>query len=133
MLAVQPPAVRKFLASTATLPRFCAALCDHVLSDGASPPVAKELLARLERDNLFLVPLGTDGQWYRYHHLFRDLLLARLPELSSPDHRAEVARRAGAWFAREGWIEEALHQWIEGGGLTLFSPLLGVTRDRFAG
>ena len=125
VLAVQPPEVREFLASTAPLPRFCAALCDHVLGERPSAPAAQELLERLERDNLFLVPLGTDGKWYRHHHLFRDLLLDHLPELSSPDHRRRVARRAGEWFAGEGSVEEALQLWIEAGELDAAADLVG--------
>ena len=124
VLAMQPPEVREFLASTAPLPRFCAALCDHVLGDRPSAPAARELLGRLEQDNLFLVPFGTDGKWYRYQHLFRDLLLDHLPELASADHRARVARRAGEWFAREGG-EEALQLWIEAGELDSAADLVG--------
>ena len=125
VLAAQPPEVRELLAATAPLPRFCAALCDHVLGKPPSAPAAQELLARLERNNLFLVPLGTDGKWYRYHHLFRDMLLDHLPELSSPAHRRRVARRAGEWFGREGWVEEALQLWVDAGELDAAADLVG--------
>ena len=52
------------------------------------------MLEVLERGNLFVVPLDDKRHWFRYHHLFRELLLDHLPELKSPDHRAAVARRA---------------------------------------
>ena len=68
---------RAFLTRTAVLERMCGPLCDTVLEDSGSAGV----LADLERSNLLLVPLDRRGQWYRYHHLFRDMLLAELRRL----------------------------------------------------
>jgi len=125
VLAAQPPEIREFLATTAPLPRFCASLCDHLLAERPSQPSARETLTHLEHENLLLVRLDSEGQWYRYHHLFQDLLLHRLPELSAPDRRADIGRRAGEWFAREGLVEEALRLWIDAGELDAAAALVG--------
>jgi LuxR family maltose regulon positive regulatory protein len=125
VISHQPPEVLDFLAATAMLGRFCAPLCDHLLADRDPQPAAREILARLERENLFLVPLDTQRQWYRYHHLFRDMLLHHLAELSPREHRAAVDRRAAEWFTREGLIEEALRHWIDAGDLDAAADLVG--------
>jgi LuxR family maltose regulon positive regulatory protein len=68
---------RTFLTRTAVLERMCGPLCDAVLEGNGSAGA----LAELERSNLLLVPLDRRGEWYRYHHLFRDMLLAELRRL----------------------------------------------------
>jgi LuxR family maltose regulon positive regulatory protein len=125
VVSVQPPEVREFLAVTAALPRFSASLCDHLLAEDGSRPPAHETLAKLEQDNVFLVRLSADGQWYRYHHLFQDLLLHHLRNLAGPNGRAAISRRAAEWFAREGLIEEALCHWIETGEIDTAADFLG--------
>ena len=94
----QPPDVQDFLHQTAILDRMTASLCDAVTGRQDSQAV----LARLERANLFLVPLDDERRWYRYHHLFADLLRSRL-ERSQPDQVRDpasagqrVVRRTGA-------------------------------------
>jgi ATP/maltotriose-dependent transcriptional regulator MalT len=84
---------RVFLTRTASLERMSGALCDAVL-DGAESAAALEGLAR---SNMLLVPLDRRGQWYRYHHLFRDLLLAELERLE-PGLLPALRRRAAAWY-----------------------------------
>src|SRR5262249_20609745 len=93
----QPAELRDFLLRTSILDRMCAPLCDAVTgrSDGAQQLVA------VERSNLFLVPLDTHRTWYRYHHLFRDLLRHEL-ELADPDLVIELHRRASAWQQEHG-------------------------------
>ena len=94
---------RVFLTRTAVLERMCGALCETVLEMGGSASI----LADLAGSNMLLVPLDRRGEWYRYHHLFRDMLLAEL-------HRREpglvpvLQRRAANWYLRNGWPEEAL-------------------------
>ncbi len=125
VIAAQPPEVRELLAATAPLPRFSAPLADHLLAGGDSRPPATEILHRLQQQNLFLVPLDYAGRWYRYHHLFQELLLNHLPELSSGERRSIIARRAAEWFAREGLMEEALSHWITAGDLDAAAEYLG--------
>ena len=94
---------RAFLTRTAVLERMCGPLCEAVLE---SPGAAAEL-AELARSNLLLVPLDRRGHWYRYHHLFRDMLLAEL-ERREPGLLPVLRRRAAAWCQANDRPEEAL-------------------------
>ena len=93
----QPEAVRDFLLRTSVLPRLSGPLTDAVTgrTDG------RAMLEALDRDNLFLVPLDDQRRWYRYHHLFADMLQARLLD-ELPGEARELHRRASAWFEQEG-------------------------------
>jgi LuxR family maltose regulon positive regulatory protein len=99
---------RVFLTRTAVLERMCGPLCDAVLKAGGSAGV----LAELEQSNLLLVPLDRRGQWYRYHHLFRDMLLAELQRLQ-PGLIPVLHRRAAQWHERNGEPAEALGYWMK--------------------
>ena len=99
---------RVFLTRTAVLERMCGPLCDAVLKADGSAGV----LAELERSNLLLVPLDRRGQWYRYHHLFRDMLLAELQRLQ-PGLIPVLHRRAARWHERNGEPAEALGYWMK--------------------
>ena len=101
---------RAFLTRTAVLERMCGPLCDAVLDESGSA----EVLADLERSNLLLVPLDRRGHWYRYHHLFRDMLLAELHRLE-PGLMPVLHRRAAQWHERNGEPGEALGYWMKAG------------------
>jgi LuxR family maltose regulon positive regulatory protein len=103
VLADQPAALRDFLLRTSILERMCASLCEAVT--GATD--ATELLAQCERSNLFLVPLDGRREWYRYHHLFRDLLRQELNG-SEPAVAVKLHRRASAWHREQGNADEAI-------------------------
>jgi len=94
---------RVFLTRTAVLERMSGALCEVALG----LPGAAVTLAELARSNLLLVPLDRRGMWYRYHHLFRDMLLAEL-ERREPGLMPVLRRRAAAWCLDHGRPEEAL-------------------------
>ncbi len=94
---------RVFLTRTAVLERMCGPLCEAVLE----LPGSAATLTQLARSNLLLVPLDRRGQWYRYHHLFRDMLLAEL-ERQEPGLIPVLRRRAAGWCVRNGLPEEAL-------------------------
>lgn len=94
---------RNFLLKTAILDRFSAQSCDAVLCADDSDRV----LAELERSNLFLIALDGRGHWYRYHHLFRELLLMELTS-TSPELLPKLHRLAADWFHANGFIEDAL-------------------------
>ena len=102
-LARISPQQRAFLTQTAVLERMCGPLCEAVLDR----PGSAASLADLARSNLLLVPLDRRGQWYRYHHLFRDMLLAQL-ERQSPGLIPVLRRRAAGWYLRNGMDEDAL-------------------------
>src|SRR5450755_3304474 len=94
---------RVFLTRMAVLERTSGPLCEEVLGLSGSAVA----LAELARSNLLLVPLDRRGQWYRYHHLFRDMLLAELERLE-PGLIPVMRRRAADWCVRNGLPEEAL-------------------------
>src|SRR5664279_524654 len=103
VLAHQPHPVRGFLLHTAVLDRLTGPLCDAVTGreDGS------QMLGALERANLFLVPLDDRREWYRYHHLFADVLRAHLLA-GRPDLVALLHRRASLWYERHNLTEEAV-------------------------
>jgi LuxR family transcriptional regulator, maltose regulon positive regulatory protein len=104
VLAQQPEPRARFLLETSVLNRLCASLCDAVTGTANS----QERLEDVERHNLFLLPLDEVRGWWRYHHLFADLLRARL-QREYPERVGELHRRAAAWFEARGLVEEALH------------------------
>ena len=102
-LARISPQQRVFLTRTAVLERLCGPLCEAVLDR----PGGSATLAYLARSNLLLVPLDSQGEWYRYHHLFRDMLLAELRR-QEPELIPVLRRRAAGWCLANGLPEEAL-------------------------
>ena len=101
----QSEVIQKFLLQTSILERMCGQLCDAVLLD---PSVAgQETLENLERTNLFIIPLDNERHWYRYHHLFAELLRTRLARVY-PDQIAEFHRRASDWHAGNKYFYEAI-------------------------
>jgi LuxR family maltose regulon positive regulatory protein len=111
VLHQQPENVQTFLLRTSILDRICGPLCDAVF--GSPSASGQETLEYLERANLFIVPLDDERRWYRYHHLFVDLLRQRLPHsgVSSPGDEgnsvAELHKRASAWYEDNGLDIEA--------------------------
>jgi LuxR family transcriptional regulator, maltose regulon positive regulatory protein len=110
---------REFLTRTAVLERMSGSLCEAVL--GA--PGAAAALAELARSNLMLVPLDRRGQWYRYHHLFRDMLLAELERLE-PDLPRVLRRRAASWCLANDRPGEALEYSIAAGDVDTAARLV---------
>jgi LuxR family maltose regulon positive regulatory protein len=103
VLAREPEEVQTFLLQTAILTRFTGALCDAVTGTSGG----QEMLERLEKRNLFVMPLSDTCCWYRYHHLFSDLLQSRLHQ-SGPEQVAQLLSRATEWCEREGEVAEAV-------------------------
>jgi LuxR family transcriptional regulator, maltose regulon positive regulatory protein len=103
VLGRQPGDVQRFLLQTSILSRFCAPLCDAVTGSAN----AVEIIEILERENLFLVPLDDNRQWYRYHHLFAQLLRSQLAR-ADPDAAPLLHRRASAWHEQSGSADEAI-------------------------
>ena len=103
---------RVFLTRTAVLERMCGPLCEAVLQE----PASAAILAGLAGSNLLLVPLDRRGYWYRYHHLFRDMLLADL-ERTEPGLMPVLQRRAAAWCLDHDRPEEALEYSMAAGAV----------------
>ncbi|NUO83790.1 helix-turn-helix transcriptional regulator, partial [candidate division KSB1 bacterium] len=118
----QPEHIQNFLLQTSILERLCGSLCDAVLhaeggGHGAQEPAvfhsqstlhdSQSMLEHLERANLFIVPLDDKRQWYRYHHLFADLLRFRLQQQKSGTRR-ELHLRASLWHEQNGLFSQAI-------------------------
>jgi LuxR family maltose regulon positive regulatory protein len=110
---------REFLTRTAVLERMCGPLCEAVLD----LPQADTTLAEFARSNLLLVPLDQRGYWYRYHHLFRDMLLAELERLE-PGLLPALLRRAADWCQANGRPEEALEYAMAAGDVDTAAKLV---------
>ncbi len=128
VLARQTPAILRFLRATSILGRFCAPLCEYVIGsaaarDGSTSDVGA-CIQWLERHNLFVIPLDDRREWYRYHHLFQELLQRRLLDAADPEQVAELHRRAAAWFQERGLIGEAIHHALAIDDLGLAAELM---------
>ena len=116
VLTALPPEIKEFLVRTSVLGRFTPALCDAVL--GREDSVA--VLADLAHSNMFLVALDNRGEWYRYHHIFSEVLQLEL----GPDAARELRRRAAAWCHAHGLAEEAIEYAAAAGDPDLVAELL---------
>ncbi len=103
VLQRQPVPVRSFLLQTAILDRLHGPLCDAVTGQGEG----NARLEALERGNFFVVPLDDTRHWYRYHHLFAEVLSAHLMA-EQPDQVATLHRRASAWYEQHGSVADAI-------------------------
>lgn len=110
VLQQQPPAVRSFLLQTAILDRLSGPLCEAVTGQAA----AGTRLEALERGNFFIIPLDERRQWYRYHHLFAEVLAARLLA-ERPAEIPTLHRRASEWCEQHGALDEAIRHALAGG------------------
>ena len=110
VLQQQSEKVQTFLLRTSILDRLCGPLCDAVLLD---PSVnGQETLEYIERANLFIFPLDNERHWYRYHHLFADLLRQRLGQSQTPEEIAQYHICASEWFEKNGDQAEAFRHLI---------------------
>ena len=113
VLQQQSETIQTFLLRTSILERLCGPLCDAVLLDPSAS--GQETLEYLEHANLFIVPLDNERHWFRYHHLFADLLRQRLQRsstLSTGKEKGgvdELHRRASEWYEHHGSAADAIH------------------------
>jgi LuxR family transcriptional regulator, maltose regulon positive regulatory protein len=110
VLTQQPAEVRRFLARTSILTRFCAPLCDAVAGAADSAGI----ISVMERENLFVVPLDQNRRWFRYHNLFAEVLHSQLAA-TEPDCLAALHERASAWHQVWGSAEEAIRHSLAAG------------------
>lgn len=110
VLEQRPKGTKNFLLQTSILNRLCGPLCDAVTgqSDGQAT------LERLEQANLFMVSLDDARKWYRYHHLFAEVLRGRLGSGATAELVATLHRRASVWFEQSGWVAEAVEHALLG-------------------
>jgi LuxR family maltose regulon positive regulatory protein len=129
VLQQQSESVQTFLLHTSILDRLCGPLCDAVLLDSSFS--GQETLTYLERANLFIVPLDNDRRWYRYHHLFGDLLRQRVNQstASSTGDKGRVAvaelhKRASVWYEDNGLEIEAFQHAVAANDIDRAARLL---------
>ena len=115
VLSQQAPAVQEFVVRMSILEQFCAGLCRAVMGSDASNAQMQATLEELDRSNLFIVPLDGRQGWYRFHHLFQQLLQRQLQAHSSEDEIAMFHKRASAWYADQGLIDEAIEHALAAG------------------
>lgn len=110
VLAQQPQPVQTFLLVTSLLDRFCAPLCDALLKSTnlEQQLSSQEILEQLCQENMFLFPLDHQNEWFRYHHLFQDLLQQQLRTAVSDTQINQLHIQASDWLAQQGFVEEAL-------------------------
>lgn len=113
VLERQPKPLQSFLLCTSILEQMCGALCKAVVGEDFAVNGTK-ILEHLEHCNLFVVPLDSERQWYRYHHLFRELLYHRL-NYAEPERVSEYHRRAAQWYEQQGLVIEAIGHAIAAG------------------
>ena len=120
VLASQPPEMRDFLLNTAILERFCAPLCDVLCAYARRDSCAMDgraFIDAVERANLFVVSLDSRHEWYRYHPLFRQLLLRQLKRRFDNGYILALHRRAARWLEHNGESGESRHHFRSAGGL----------------
>jgi len=113
------PATKDFLMRTSVLGRLTPELCDAVLDRQDSAAV----LAELKRSNVFIVALDGRGEWYRYHHLFGEMLRLELAETRVAD-AAELHRRAAVWYRGQGLVEDAIEHAATAGDDAMVADVL---------
>jgi len=133
VLERQPPSVQTFLQETAVLQRMCAPLCDVMLEwdeDLSESRNAQDVLEYLERANLFVVPLDDHREWYRYHHLFAELLIQRL-EYQRPQEIVRMHCLASEWFEQQHMFVEAIHHALAAGEYDRAAGLIESQAENF--
>jgi LuxR family maltose regulon positive regulatory protein len=128
VLDQQPLDVQGFMLRTAILNRLTGPLCDAVTGCSGS----QAILEQLEEDNLFLIPLDDERRWYRYHHLFADLLRVRLDQ-KWPGQAHDLHRRASEWFAGARDLDSALRHAVAASDSDRVLDLLGQHVDTLWG
>jgi LuxR family maltose regulon positive regulatory protein len=119
VLAAQPPDVLDFLLRTSVLERLCGPLCDAVMGRESSSLTLQEI----ERSNLFLLPLDRTRTWYRYHHLFGELLRHELRR-THPEFIPRLHARAAEWHTDAGSVSAAISHATSAGNIALASRLI---------
>jgi LuxR family maltose regulon positive regulatory protein len=133
VLNAQPPVIRHYLLSTSILDRFSAPLCEVLCGLAVEPGEGEidgdEFIARLQKENLFQISLDTENRWFRYHHLFQELLQSELKRRYSSEEIATLHSRAVEWFESQGLITESIKHALAAGDVVRAAEI--VERYRF--
>ena len=119
VISRQPEPIQQFLMRTAVLSRFTAPLCDAV----TGTVNARDIIDKVERENLFLIALDDKREWFRYHHPFAQLLLGQL-DRAEPGAIAALHQPASAWYLERGSADEAIGHALGAGDFTRSATLI---------
>jgi len=116
VLAALPAELRGYIVKAAILNRFCPELLEFIQQDGktgSSPRIdGQRLIEFLERNNLFVIPLDSKRQWFRFHYMFQEMLLQSLCDVCGPADIRVLRLRAASWYEQHDFIDEALTQML---------------------
>ena len=130
----QPSGVAQFFLAISILDRFCAPLCDALCEGDAVLAEAgmdgQELIDWLRKNNLFIIPLDIENQWFRYHHLFQQLLQRQLQREANAEEIAVLHGKASQWFENQGLIDEAIRHAMDAGDVLAAGKI--IERHRYA-
>ncbi len=136
IISNQGESVQNALLATSVLDRFCAPMCDAVLATETAKKggliSGKGFIRHLETENLFIIPLDQQRVWYRYHHLFRQLLQNQVQERCRPEEIAAFHSRASIWLAKNGLLDEALDHALSAGDTSAATELVARNRIELA-
>ena len=119
VLSHQLPVIHSFLLKISILDRFCASLCEAVVEEIDDGWNVRACLDWVERSELFIINLDRQRVWYRYHHLFQELLQQRASAEMQPEQVKHLHLQASTWFEKQGLIDEALHHSLAVGDIDL--------------
>ena len=125
VLAQQPPAIQSFLLQTAILDSFCGALCDAVIANEDREWSARRCIDWLEQRNLFITSLDSHSEWYRFHQIFRSVLLERAMVELGPSRIAGLQHRSATWYAQHDLVDEAVLYALAAGDRELAARFIG--------
>lgn len=132
ILSQQSPLIQEYLLKTSLLDRFCGPLCDAVcLRDGKTDEIELggwDFIQHLKDTNLFAIRLDDEHRWFRYHHLFQNLLNRRLEHRFKPEEINKFHVLASTWLAEHGQFEEAIRHALKGGDLNKAVEIVGNAR-----
>ena len=132
VLSGQPTAVQDCLLNISILERFNAELCEAVCSkkvdEKDTPESGEEFIDILENSGLFCIALDDSGQWFRFHHLFADLLQKQLEEKRGSEEISKLHQKASHWFIANGHVDEAIEHALAGKDVTAAVNIVGAAR-----
>lgn len=134
VLDQQPSEIKDYLLNVSILDRFCAPLCDALYEKKAKPAEktidGQSVIAWLQANNLFIIPLDMENHWFRFHHLFKDLLKNRLKHAKSQREINTLFSRAGVWCEGQTLVEDAIGYTLAAGDDEAAADIVERYRDR---